>query len=138
MSSQQDMNRAVISEFRANAGRVGGRLAGVDLMLLTHTGVRTGRALVTPLGHIVDGDDLVIVAANLGSAAHPAWYHNLVATPSVTVEVGSSTYAAVAHLATGAERSRLWSTLVGLKPFLVDFQAKAGTREIPVFVLRRA
>ncbi len=98
MSSQQDMNRAVIEEFRANGGRVGGRLAGIDLMLLTHTGVRTGRTLVTPLGHIVDGDDLV----------------------------------------TGSERSRLWATLVGLKPFLVDFQSKAGAREIPVFVLRRA
>jgi len=137
MSEQQDFNRSVIEEFRANEGRVGGRLAGVDLVLVTHTGARTGRARTTPLGHIVDGDDLVIVAANLGSATHPSWYHNLVADPGVTVEVGSATYPAQAVVATGDERARLWDKIAALKPFLLDFQEKAGAREIPLVVLRR-
>ena len=138
MSEQQDFNRSVIDEFRANAGRVGGRLAGVDLMLLTHTGARTGRTLTTPLGHLVDGDDLVIVAANRGSAAHPSWYHNLVAHPDVTVELGAETHAAVAHVATGAERARLWDIIAAAKPFLLDFAVTAAPREIPIVVLRRS
>ncbi|GAA3434558.1 nitroreductase/quinone reductase family protein [Kutzneria kofuensis] len=138
MSEQQDFNRTVIEEFRANGGRVGGRLADVDLVLVTHTGARTGRKLTTPLGHVVDGDDLVVVAANRGSANHPSWYHNLVANPDVTVEVGAATYPAKAIVATGAERSRLWDKIAALKPFLLDFQEKAGAREIPIVVLRRA
>ena len=138
MSEQQDFNRSVIDEFRANAGRVGGRLAGVDLMLLTHTGARTGRTLTTPLGHLVDGDDLVIVAANRGSAAHPSWYHNLVAHPDVTVELGAETHTAVAHVAAGAERARLWDFIAAAKPFFLDFAAAAAPREIPIVVLRRS
>ena len=138
MTEQQDFNRSVIEEFRANAGRVGGRLADVDLVLVTHTGARTGRTLTTPLGHLTDGDDLVIVAANRGSARHPAWYHNLVAHPEVTVEVGADRFDAVAEVATGPERARLWSMIVAAKPFFLDFQAAARPRQIPIVVLRRA
>lgn len=138
MSEPQDYNQTVISEFRANAGRVGGRLADVDLLLLTHTGARTGRTLTTPLGHLVDGDDLVVVAANRGSAHHPAWYHNLVAHPEVTVEVGADRFDAVAEVATGPERARLWSVLIAARPFFLDFQANARPRQIPIIVLRRA
>jgi deazaflavin-dependent oxidoreductase (nitroreductase family) len=138
MSEQQDVNRSVIEEFRANDGRVGGRLEGIDLVLVTHTGARTGRALTTPLGHVVDGDDLVVVAANRGSATHPSWYHNMVANPDVTVEVGAVTYAAKAVVATGDERARLWDKIAAVKPFLLDFQEKAGSRAIPLVVLRRA
>ncbi|HEY0501668.1 MAG TPA: nitroreductase/quinone reductase family protein [Kutzneria sp.] len=138
MSEQQDVNRSVIEEFRANEGRVGGRLEGIDLVLVTHTGARTGRALTTPLGHVVDGDDLVVVAANRGSATHPSWYHNVVANPDVTVEVGTVTYAAKAVVATGDERARLWDKIAAMKPFLLDFQEKAGSRAIPLVVLRRA
>ena len=138
MSEQQDVNRSVIEEFRANEGRVGGRLEGIDLVLVTHTGARTGRALTTPLGHVVDGDDLVVVAANRGSATHPSWYHNVVANPDVTVEVGTVTYAAKAVVATGDERARLWDKIAAVKPFLLDFQEKAGSRAIPLVVLRRA
>jgi deazaflavin-dependent oxidoreductase (nitroreductase family) len=138
MSEQQDVNRSVIEEFRANDGRVGGRFEGIDLVLVTHTGARTGRALTTPLGYVVDGDDLVVLAANRGSATHPSWYHNMVANPDVTVEVGSSTYAAKAVVATGEQRSRLWDKIAAVKPFLLDFQEKAGSRAIPLVVLRRA
>jgi deazaflavin-dependent oxidoreductase (nitroreductase family) len=137
MSELQDFNQSVIEEFRANAGRVGGRLEGIDLVLVTHTGARTGRAITTPLGHVVDGDDLVVIAANRGSATHPSWYHNMVANPDVTVELGSSTYQAKAVVATGDERARLWDVVVEQKPFLLDFQEKAGPRAIPLIVLRR-
>jgi deazaflavin-dependent oxidoreductase (nitroreductase family) len=109
----------------------------VDLLLLTHTGARTGRTRTTPLGHLVHGDDLVVVAANRGSAHHPSWYHNLVAHPRVTVEVGSSTFDAVAHVAAGDERDRLWDFVATAKPFFLDFAAKAAPREIPIIVLRR-
>ena len=138
MSEQQDFNRSVVEEFRANGGRVGGRLAEVNLVLVTHTGARTGRTLTTPLGHLVDGDDLVIVAANRGSAHHPSWYHNLVAHPQVTVEIGTESHPAVAHVAAGAERARLWDVIVTARPFFHDFAEKAAPREIPIVVLRRA
>jgi deazaflavin-dependent oxidoreductase (nitroreductase family) len=138
MSEQQDVNRAVIEEFRANGGRVGGRLAGVELVLITHTGVRSGRRLTTPLGYLRDGDDLVIVAANRGSAHHPSWYHNLVANPEVTVELGDSTHRAVAHVTSGAERERLWEQITAARPFFRDFETKAGGRQIPIILLKRA
>ncbi|MBK3589620.1 nitroreductase family deazaflavin-dependent oxidoreductase, partial [Streptomyces sp. MBT57] len=75
--------QSVIDEFRANAGKVGGPFAGSDLLLLTTTGARTGQPHTTPLGHVRDGDRLLVVGSNLGAPHHPDWYHNLLAHPTV-------------------------------------------------------
>ncbi len=107
------------------------------LLLLTTTGARSGRRRTTPMMFDRDGDRVFVMASNAGAAKAPDWYHNLVADPHVTVEVGDETYEAVAVVAAGAERDRLWSLVTDHFPFFNDHQAKAG-REIPVVVLERA
>lgn len=143
MSIPQDMvafNAEVAKAYRATKGAgplPDPRLHAEGMLLLTTTGARTGETRTTPLGwQRLDGQ-LVVMASNVGAPKHPAWYHNLVADPRVTVEIGARTYEATARTATGAERARLWEAAVAERPFFTDHQAKAG-REIPVVVLEPA
>jgi len=136
MSERNDFNRQLIEEFRANRGKVSGRLANSPLLLLTTTGARSGLPRITPLGYMPDGDRLLVVASNLGSPTHPDWYRNLVAHPQVTIEVGSETFEATAVVIEGAERDRLWARAVESHPFLAEHQART-TRQIPVVALVR-
>ena len=88
----QQFNQQVIDEFHANHGRVGGPFEGGRLILLTTTGARTKTPHTTPVAYYPDGDGQVLVIASAGGAPHhPAWFHNLVAHPQVTVESGSPT-----------------------------------------------
>src|SRR5271163_1035646 len=84
-----EFNQSIIKEFRANQGKVGGPMEGMPVLLLTMTGAKTGRTLVRPLCYSRDGDGLVIIASYGGAPQNPPWYHNLVANPLVTVEVGT-------------------------------------------------
>jgi deazaflavin-dependent oxidoreductase (nitroreductase family) len=128
-------NDAIIDEFRANGGRVGGPFADSRLLLLTTTGARTGRPHTTPLGYLPDtGDRLLVVASAGGADRHPAWYHNIRANPLVTVEDGVFTYQAEATVLTGAERDRVFARIVEVAPGYADYQAKT-TRVIPVVAL---
>lgn len=131
-------DRALIEEFRANGGRVGGRLAGRPLVLLTTTGARSGLPRTTPLGYVTDGaaDRIVLFASNLGAASAPAWYRNLVANPEVVVEVGAERFRARATVAEGAERERLYGAFTSSFPGTSEHQARAG-RRIPMVVLER-
>lgn len=129
-------NEQVIREFRANGGEVGGPLEGTPLLLLTTTGAKSGRPHTTPLGYVSDGERLVVFASVLGAPNNPAWYHNVVANPQVTVETGDGAFDATAVVAEGAERDRLWELAVGSYPFLEDHQAKT-TRRIPLIALER-
>jgi deazaflavin-dependent oxidoreductase (nitroreductase family) len=132
-----EINRDVIAQFRANAGRaVEGRFAGTDLLLLHHKGARSGEWRVNPLMYLRDGDRYVIFASRNGGPQHPHWYHNLVANPDVQVEVGSEKFAATAAVASGAERERVWAQCVAQRPFLTDHAARARPRQIPVVLLQ--
>jgi len=86
--------------------------------------------------YVPDGDRLLVIASNAGAPAHPDWYYNLVAHPEVTVEVGTETYDATAVVTQGAERDRLWTSIVDKYPFFTEHQAKI-TRQIPVIALSR-
>ncbi|GAA2991525.1 nitroreductase/quinone reductase family protein [Streptosporangium longisporum] len=133
-----DFNRQVIEEFRANAGRVGGFFEGARLLLLTTVGARSGAPHTTPLGYLPDGGDQVLVIASAGGAPrHPAWFHNLVADPRVTVETGAFTYEARAVVLEGAERDRVFARAAEAEPGWADYQAKID-RVIPVVALRQA
>ena len=132
-----EFNRGIIEEFRANDGVVGGPFEGAPMVLVTTTGAKSGRRHTTPLVHSTDGDRLVIIASKGGAPSHPAWYHNLVANPTVDVEVGADKYAATASVPEGDERQRLWDTQAALMPNFDEYQ-KATTRQIPVVVLTRA
>ena len=87
-----DWNRQIIEEFRSNGGKVGGSFAGAPLLLLTTTGARSGIARTTPVMYLPDGERLIIFASKAGASTNPDWYHNLVAHPEATVEVGSETF----------------------------------------------
>jgi deazaflavin-dependent oxidoreductase (nitroreductase family) len=136
VSGIREHNRRVIEEFRARGGRVGGALAGRALLLLTTTGARTGRKRTTPVMYVRDGARLLVFASSAGAPRHPDWYHNLVARPEVTVEMGTESYTAVAFVTAGEERDRLFSRAAQDHPFLAEYQAKT-TRQIPVIALER-
>ena len=130
-------NDRIVREFRAHAGQVGGEWAGTPLILVHHVGARSGTERVTPLGCFpLDDGRYAVAASSGGSPQHPAWYHNLKAHPSITVEVGAETFTAVAQELDDAARAELWPTLVARHPTLGQHQAKI-TRQVPVFVLTR-
>jgi len=131
-----DYNRRLIEEFRAHGGKVGGMWEGTPLLLLTTAGARSGEPRTTPMSYLPDGDRLIVWASNGGSPRNPDWYHNLLAHPHVTVEVGTETFDAVAVVTADAERDRLWARGVAVYPSLAEHQAKT-TRQIPVIALSR-
>jgi deazaflavin-dependent oxidoreductase (nitroreductase family) len=132
-----ERNNRVIEEFRANAGVVGGSQEGRPVILLTTTGAKSGRPYTTPVMFLRDGDRLAVFATHGGSPRHPDWYHNLVANPTVTVEVGAEKYQAKATPLTGGpERDRLYGKQAELFPQFADYQAKTS-RVIPVVILER-
>ena len=92
-------NEKVIAEFRENEGVCGGPFEGAPMILITMTGAKSGRSLTSPLVFSRDGDDPVIIASMGGAPNHPNWYHNLVANPTVTVEIPGETYEARFSLA---------------------------------------
>ena len=133
-TSPADFNQQIIEEFRANEGRVGGMFEGTPLLLLHHTGARTGRNRTNPLAYQRDGDRYVVFASKAGAPTNPDWYYNLKAHPGVMIEVGTDTLPAVASEATGEERERLFRTQVERSPQFGEYERKAN-RAIPVMVL---
>ncbi len=132
-----DWNQQVIAEFRANGGKVGGPFEGAPMVLLDHTGARTGTVRTTPLMALVDGDDLVIFASKAGAPDNPDWFHNLVANPDATVEFGTERFAVRARVAEGAERDDLWTRQKTAYPQFQGYE-DSTSRVIPVVVLERA
>lgn len=132
--------RAHVAVYRATGGRIGGRWrigAGlrkpVPILLLEHTGRSSGRTLTTPLLHLRDGRDLVVVASSGGMDRTPQWYRNLQAHPDARVQVGREVLDVRTRTATPAERERLWPLLVEL---YADFDSYATwtDRVIPVVI----
>ena len=136
MANMNDWNRQTIEAFRANGGKVGGVWEGRPLLLLTTTGAKSGQRRTTPVMYLPDGDRLLVFATKAGAPTNPAWYHNLIAYPEVTVEVGTETYEATATSLTGEERDRLYAKQASLYPQFGEYQARA-TRKIPVIALER-
>ena len=129
-----DFNAQVIEEFRANAGRVGGRFEGMPLLLLHHAGARTGQTRINPVAYLSDSGRYVLIASKGGAPTHPAWYHNLKASPQAKIEVGADTIEVVTSEATGGERERLFLTQAGRFPQFAEYEANTA-RTIPVIVL---
>jgi deazaflavin-dependent oxidoreductase (nitroreductase family) len=135
MSDRGDWNTGIIEEFRANGGRVAA-FARQPLLLITHTGAKSGRTRTNPLAYLADGDRFVVFATKGGAPTHPDWFHNLVANPTVTIEVGTDTIEVEAEVAEGEERERLWKEQVSFNPAFGEYESKTS-RTIPVIVLRR-
>ena len=131
-----DYNTAIIEEFRANGGKVGGRWEGRDLLLLTTTGRKSGRKHTTPMVYTRDGERLLVYASKAGAPAHPDWYLNLVADPRVVVEAGGDRYDATATPLEGEQRDREFAAQVARNPVFGEYEAKTE-RTIPVVALIR-
>ena len=130
-------NAGIVEEFRARGGYVRGPLADLALILVHHIGARSGRERVVPLVYFAQPDGrFVIIASNGGSSEYPAWYHNLKANPTVTVEVGAETFQVVAQELEAEARSLMWSRIVEYSSAAGEFQARTS-RTIPVFMLTR-
>ena len=137
MPDADDWNRRVIEEFRANQGNVGGPYEGKPVLLLHHTGARSGTRRVNPLLYRPVDGNLAVFASKGGAPTTPAWYYNLVAHPEASVEVGTNTIPVVARVAEGDERERLWLQQKTDYPQFADYERRT-TRRIPVVILERA
>lgn len=134
MAEVNDWNRQIIEEFRTNGGKVGGRFEGAPLLLLHSTGAKSGQERINPMMYLADGGNYVVFASKAGAPTNPDWYHNVVAHPEVSIEVGDGLISAVAHVADGETRDRLWSQQKELYPGFADYESKTS-RQIPVVVL---
>lgn len=140
MSSEgaaKSFNQQIIEEFRANEGKVGGPFAGAPMVLLSTTGAKSGQERTTPLVYTSDGSRLIVIASAAGADNHPAWYHNLVANPNVTLEVGTERFPARASVVDEPERGRLYAQMAAMMPGFNAYQEKTS-RTIPVVRLERA
>ena len=136
MSEANDFNQRIVEEFRANDGVVGGPFQGLPLVLLHHTGAKSGIERVNPLAYQRIGDASVAVFASKGGApTNPDWYYNLVANPSASIEIGTQRYDVTARVATGDERERIWEAQKEAVPSFAEYEITAAGREIPVVVL---
>ena len=131
-----EFNKKVIEEFHANGGKVGGQFAGAPMVLLTHTGAKSGKTYTTPLVYSKDGERIVIIASKAGAPKNPDWYHNLVAHPEVTLEIGNERFKARAVVTKGDERERLFSAQASQMAQFNEYR-KRTTRQIPVIALER-
>lgn len=135
--STNDWNASIIEEFRANEGAVGGMFAGAPMLLLKTTGAKSGLERTNPLVYMADGNRYIIFASKAGADTNPDWYHNVVAHPRVTIEVGTDEFGVDATVVNGTERDELYDRHSARFPTFAEYQA--GTdRRIPVIALTRA
>ena len=128
-----DWNRKIIEEFRANKGRVAS-FARQPLLLLTHTGAKTGKLRTNPLAYFRDGDRYIVVASKGGAPTNPDWYYNLLANPQATIEVGSEQLEVTVEPAGPAEREHLWAMVIERNPAFQEYEKKTR-RTIPLVIL---
>jgi len=132
-----DWNDKIIEEFRANEGKVGGPFAGAPLLLLHTVGARSGAERVSPVMYQKVDGGYAVFASKGGAPTNPDWYHNLLANPQVTAEIGTGTVDLVARVAEGDERERIWTAQKAAYSGFADYEAKT-TRQIPVVILEPA
>jgi deazaflavin-dependent oxidoreductase (nitroreductase family) len=126
-----------VALYRASGGRVGHNLPGAPpMLLLDHVGAKSRKKRTSPLGYFTDGDDVVVIASKGGDPRHPAWYHNLMANPETTIQLGTEQRAVHARTAAPEERKRLWARAVEIYGGYRGYQERTK-REIPLVILER-
>ena len=124
-----------VAIYRASHGLIGHRVLGMPpVLLLDHVGARSDKLRTSPLLYMRDGENVVIVASKGGNPRNPAWFHNLLANPDTTVQIGSAHRAVHARVAKPQERKRLWPKVVKLYGAYADYQRRTE-REIPLVIL---
>ena len=137
-SDYKDWNQSIIDEFRANDGNVTSVPFGRGLVLVHHTGARSGTERVSPVAFLRhDIDTWLIAASKAGAPENPAWYHNLLAHPETKIETPDDGVVEVAVTElTGAERDAAWERFKQMSSGFGDYEAKTD-RVIPVLSLKR-
>lgn len=136
-TTQNDWNANVIEEFRENDGKVGGPFEGAPLLILHHTGAKTGTERETPLVYQEVDDGYAIFASKGGAPTNPDWFHNIVANPEIKVEIGTDTIEATARVLDSDEREPIWMRQKELMPGFAEYEEKTD-REIPAIILEPA
>jgi F420H(2)-dependent quinone reductase len=127
-----------VALYRRTGGRFGGHIPGwpeARILLLDHTGAKSGAKRTSPVMYHEDGPTIAVIASKAGQPTHPAWFHNLRANPDTTIQIGSEVRRVRARIATDAERDRLWPEFVAFYPGYDFFQRNAKGRKIPVVIL---
>ena len=128
------LSKVHIFLYLGTRGRIGNRMAGMPILLLSTTGRRSGQRRTVPLGYLMAGMYYVLIGSNGGQDKHPAWILNLRANPKATVLIGRNRIPVVAAEADPARRSRLWEELIRQAPIYEGYR-KRTAREIPVIIL---
>ena len=127
-----------VALYRWSGGKFGGHVPGwpaARILLLEHTGARSGVKRTTPLIYHEEGDVVAVAASKGGQPTHPAWFHNLIAHPETTIQIGSLMRSVRARVATDAERKGLWPKFVAAYPGYEFFERNARGRKIPIMIL---
>ena len=117
-------NQRIIDEFRANEGKVGGHFEGKTLLILHTIGARTGKERVKPVAYVRDGERYAVIASKGGAPTNPDWYHNILAHPRLTVEIGTESFQVDANAAEKPEQTRLYNKMVERLPGFNDYRRK--------------
>ena len=136
MAEVNDQNAQIIAEFRANGEKVGGMFQGAPLLILHSIGAKSGEQRLNPMMYQAVGDAFAVFASYAGGPKNPAWFHNLVANPDASVEVGIEVVEVAARVTDGEEREAIWTTQKERYPTFAEYEQKT-TRQIPVVVLER-
>jgi len=137
MAEVDDYNAHNIAEFRAHDGKLGGNFEGAPMLLLHSIGAKSGQEQGNPMMYQAVGHDYAVFASKAGAPTNPDWYHNLVAHPDATIEVGTETFEAEAVEVTGEDREVVWKRIVAPAPGFGEYQ-KRTDRILPVIALTRA
>ena len=129
-----DWNTKIIDEFRTNDGKVGGQFEGFPLLILHSTGARSGLERLNPLAYRAVNGGYAVFGSKAGAPSHPDWFHNLVANPEASVEVGTETLEVTARVLEDEERDAVWDAQSSEHSFFAEYQEKSG-RQIPVVLL---
>jgi len=127
-----------VALYGRTGGRIGGHLPGwpgARILLVDHTGARSGAKRTSPLMYHEDGDAVVVVASKAGQPTNPAWFHNLKANPDTTIQIGSEIRKVRARVATDEERDRLWPEFLAFYPGYEFYRRNAKGRRIPIVIL---
>ncbi|TPG25600.1 nitroreductase/quinone reductase family protein [Mycolicibacterium hodleri] len=129
-------NSAIIEEFRANDGKVGGQFQGANLLLLHTTRAKFGAQRVNPVMYFRIDDKLAVFGSYAGADVDPAWAHNLCANPREHIEIGTDAYDEQAREMPPVERDAASRRIVETAPGFGDYEQKTD-RVIPVFELQK-
>jgi len=127
-----------VAIYRRSGGRIGGSVPGwpgARVALVDHRGARSGVPRTSPLMYHRDGASIAVVASKAGQPTNPAWFHNLMAHPETTVQIGAEALPVRARRATKEEQERLWPEFLAFYPGYATFRRRAHPRAIPIVIL---